>query len=185
MLIPMNLACPLSYNYGTMPARETLCLAAMDGNARMVSVMMECGFREDIDIALMFASMHCHVHIVQMLIEHGAATYPALRKVADPAIARMLLEASGPHAREFATRALKYAAWDGRARVMRVLLDAGADVRSVGGQPLYVAVWAGHAHIVRMLLDAGADPHDSDDLAPIIARLYGRADLLTMLGFTS
>jgi len=181
----MNLACPLSYNYGTMPSRDAFCLAAAEGNTHMVRISLECGFRECIDVALVFAAMRCHTEIAQMLIQHGAATYPALRKVADPTIARMLLDASGPHAHEFATRALKHAAWDGRARVLRVLLDAGADVRTIGGQPLYVAAWAGHAHIVRMLLDAGADAHDSDDLAPIMARLYGRTEILQILGFAS
>jgi ankyrin repeat protein len=59
--------------------------------------------------------------------------------------------------------ALHWAAQDGRAEIVDVLLDASADVTAgtrIGGYtPLHLAAGRGHADVVRRLLDAGSDPN--------------------------
>jgi len=60
--------------------------------------------------------------------------------------------------------ALHFAAFLGGAPAVKVLLDAGADVRAVARnamqvQPLHSAVALGDVEACRLLLDAGADPN--------------------------
>jgi ankyrin repeat protein len=54
---------------------------------------------------------------------------------------------------------LHVAAWFGRVEIVRMLIDAGADVNlqdTDGWAPLHVAARFGKVEIVRMLIDAGA-----------------------------
>ena len=57
------------------------------------------------------------------------------------------------------------AAAAGKAKVVRFLLDRGADVNLVGGKrsdghsPLIAAALSGNVDVVRLLVEAGADPH--------------------------
>jgi hypothetical protein len=57
--------------------------------------------------------------------------------------------------------ALQAAAWTGKSKVVKILLDKGASVNACGGKygsPLNGAVFRGHWDIVEMLLDRGAKP---------------------------
>uniref|UniRef100_UPI0021E72B8C ankyrin repeat domain-containing protein n=1 Tax=Salinibacter sp. TaxID=2065818 RepID=UPI0021E72B8C len=62
-------------------------------------------------------------------------------------------------------RPIHRAAWEGRAGVVRALLDAGADLNArdftYGGTPLYYHIYEGdqEAEMVSFLLEAGADPN--------------------------
>ena len=57
--------------------------------------------------------------------------------------------------------ALHWAAYKGRTDIVRILLDAGAEMNvkdAVGYTPLHYAAYHGYTGVVRILLDAGADP---------------------------
>ncbi|MEM8933656.1 MAG: PQQ-binding-like beta-propeller repeat protein, partial [Acidobacteriota bacterium] len=66
---------------------------------------------------------------------------------------------------DFDCTALYFAANSNRTDVMRVLLDAGADVdvrdNSYGFSAVGMAAWLGHAEAVEVLIGAGADPGDA------------------------
>lgn len=60
------------------------------------------------------------------------------------------------------TMTLHNAAYHGRVRTLKLLLDANANINSIHdgvGTPLHVAACRGHTHVIRALLDAGADAH--------------------------
>ena len=55
---------------------------------------------------------------------------------------------------------LREAIWRGHTNVVRILVNAGADVNaedSDGDPLLFEGVWRGHTEIVRILVNAGAD----------------------------
>ena len=64
---------------------------------------------------------------------------------------------------------------------MRLLLDAGADVRALSNEALRLAAECGHTEIVRMLLDAGADVHAMDDVALRWATEAGHQSIVALL----
>ena len=53
-----------------------------------------------------------------------------------------------------------------QTRIVRILLDAGADVHACGhggsAELLYLPIYRGDTDLVNLLLDAGADPNDND-----------------------
>ncbi|MBA2481599.1 MAG: ankyrin repeat domain-containing protein [Planctomycetes bacterium] len=84
--------------------------------------------------------------------------------------------------------ALACAASHGYSRIVRLLLDAGADANGLGvnDHPLLtLAAMHGHAEVVRMLLSAGADPNARRRLtgeAPLLAAAaYGHTDTVQAL----
>jgi cell wall assembly regulator SMI1/ankyrin repeat protein len=68
---------------------------------------------------------------------------------------------------EFEDYPLNNAAEGGHPEVVRILLDAGAEINRpeprFGKTPLLGAAWAGHAEVVKMLIAAGADVHARDE----------------------
>jgi hypothetical protein len=67
---------------------------------------------------------------------------------------------------------LMWAAFRGDTSIMKLLIDAGADVNGVGGlgTPLAQATWAGHTAAARLLLERGANVHITgprDGYAPL------------------
>jgi ankyrin repeat protein len=78
--------------------------------------------------------------------------------------------------------ALSSAAAAGHPEIVRMLLDAGADVNADSGAALTAA--AGHAEIVRLLLDRGADVNArrSDGLTPLMSAAgAGRVETVKLL----
>ncbi len=84
---------------------------------------------------------------------------------------------------------LHFAARDQRADLVRLLLDAGADVDPVdsfGNTPLWRAVMTaqGNLDTVHLLVARGADPRraNASDISPLdVARSSGRGDLTVAL----
>ncbi len=79
------------------------------------------------------------------------------------------------------------AARDGRVEIVRMLIDAGANVNvqtNYGKTPLHWAAWNGRVEVVRMLIGAGADVNlkDNDGWTPLhVAAGYGRVEIARML----
>ena len=77
--------------------------------------------------------------------------------------------------------ALRWASKHGHANVVKILLDAGADVHADNDYALRWASNNGHAEIVKILLDAGADVHAVNDLALKWASKRGHANVVKIL----
>ncbi|KAJ3050292.1 hypothetical protein HK097_008745 [Rhizophlyctis rosea] len=76
---------------------------------------------------------------------------------------------------------LRMAAKLGRTNVVRVLLEAGADVHSCGDEALLNAATAGHAHTVVALLEDGADLSANNYRAHRSARRCGQWRVVYLL----
>ena len=139
------------YRASISPAalRHALSIAARQGHAALVSILLEAGADPDVADSegwtpLRASAWGGHASAVQVLLERGA-----------------LVDASDSEGRT----ALRAAAWAGHEEVVRALLNAGARVDGEdkqGRTPLIAAAYMGHADIVAALLDAGAQPDHVD-----------------------
>ncbi|MFG1811800.1 ankyrin repeat domain-containing protein [Streptomyces sp. NPDC049040] len=80
---------------------------------------------------------------------------------------------------------LMLAAYHGHADTVRALLQRGAEVDRAndrGQTPLAGAVFKGEREVVGALVEGGADPAAGAPSAVDTARLFGKDDLLTLLG---
>jgi ankyrin repeat protein len=82
---------------------------------------------------------------------------------------------------------LHKAAINGRVKIVRMLIDAGADLNvqdEKGWTPLHYPAWAGRVEIARMLIDAGAKLNVQDKWESIplhYAASNGRVEIVRML----
>lgn len=79
------------------------------------------------------------------------------------------------------------AAYHGHAAAVRALVARGADVNRLndrGQAPVAGAVFKGEDDVVRALVEGGADPLAGHPTAVDTARMFGREDLLGVLGQT-
>ena len=77
------------------------------------------------------------------------------------------------------------AAYAGHAALVRGLVERGADPNRLndrGQAPIAGAVFKREDEVVRVLVEAGADPRAGVPDAIASARMFGRADLLAVLG---
>ncbi len=129
--------------------RHALSIAARQGHAALVSILLEAGADPDVADSegwtpLRASAWGGHASTVQVLLERGAQ-----------------VDACDSEGRT----ALRAAAWAGHEEVVRALLNAGAQVDGEdrqGRTPLIAAAYMGHADIVTALLDAGAKPDHVD-----------------------
>lgn len=80
---------------------------------------------------------------------------------------------------------LMLAAYAGHAELVRGLVGVGADPNALnerGQSPIAGAIFKKEDEVVRALLDAGADPLAGHPTAVDSARMFGREDLLPLLG---
>lgn len=80
------------------------------------------------------------------------------------------------------------AAYHGHATTVRALLARGAEpdrANDKGQTPLAGAVFKGEADVVAALVDGGADPTAGQPTPVATARMFGREDLLALLGVDS
>lgn len=79
---------------------------------------------------------------------------------------------------------LMLAAYHGHARLVRALVERGADsgrLNDRGQSPLAGAVFQGGAEVVEVLVAAGADPRAGTPSALDTAAMFARDDLLELL----
>ena len=101
-------------------------------------------------------------------------------------VAQAELQRRGISAEEYDSK-LHDAAKDGDAELVKLLIDAGADVNKAnekGETPLYWAAANGRTECVKLLIDAGADVNkaDKDGRTPLIlAAYYGHAECVKLL----
>ena len=80
---------------------------------------------------------------------------------------------------------LMLAAYGGHAELVRGLVERGADPNRLndrGQAPIAGAVFKREDEVVQVLVEAGADPRAGQPNAIASARMFGRTDLLSMLG---
>lgn len=140
-------------------------------------------------------------HIVSYLIDHGAkintriCDYTPLRhatKYNDVEMVTLLLSKNADPSIQFrdtTSTVLHLAANEGYSHIIRLLLDAGADVNSItpyGATPLHLAVYREKLEAVQTLLEYGADVNIKAsgiaDLSPLqIAHRDGLTDIIALL----
>ncbi|KAI9430956.1 ankyrin [Lactarius psammicola] len=80
---------------------------------------------------------------------------------------------------------LMLAAYAGHATLVRGLVERGADPNKLndrGQAPIAGAVFKREDEVVRVLMEVGADPRAGEPNAIASAQMFGRADLLAVLG---
>jgi ankyrin repeat protein len=180
---------------GVDPAGETaLMIATRVGRLDAVRLLVDRGARIDAtdttfeQTALMVAVRHNHPDIVRLLIDRGAAVDARTRVGRTPSwvlpnsvpgfghgigIVRGGLPPRGSRAPiPGGMTPLLYAARDGRADIVGLLLDAGADINGKDANditPLISAITNNHPDVARLLVERGADVASAD--------WYGRTPL--------
>ncbi len=158
------------------PTTETLLMTcARTGNARAVQALLARGAvhakdKESGQTALMWAASQNHAQVVRTLIEWGADVR-ARTIIADASsssyvrstltLANRVRPSDVESGHDFS--AILFAAREGAADAMRVLIDNGADVNDRmddGASVLQVAIASGHWDLVPLLLEHGANPND-------------------------
>lgn len=77
--------------------------------------------------------------------------------------------------------ALRWAATNGHTEIVRLLLEAGADVHAQNKFALKWTAYKGHTEVVRLLLEAGADVHAGDNFALKWAARNGHTEVVELL----
>jgi ankyrin repeat protein len=146
---------------------EVLAMACSGGACEVVESLLS---KRCVDVnsrgehgitALMFAVVSEQADVVELLCRAGADT----------------LAPSSP--------SLHYAVRLGNTRMVRCLLDAGADVNvTTGGQvtPLMTAVREGHMHLLDILVSAGAEVHGAALISAVFTRNERIVSRLVELG---
>ncbi|KAM4558014.1 uncharacterized protein ankrd50l isoform 2-T2 [Odontesthes bonariensis] len=155
---------------GFTDGQTLLARAAHDGSANVAKLLLTHGSDPLISdhqgqTPLILTSRHGYVKVLSLLLQWATSQ--------DPETKVQMME----HVDNEGWTALRSAAWGGHREVVRLLLDAGADVNgcdSEGRTALRAAAWGGHEEIVLTLLDYGAqvDTADGKGRTPLIAAAY-------------
>ena len=97
-------------------------------------------------------ALTAHVEAVQLLLDHGACVD--------------ILDDLGRSALKYATGALNWAETPGAEQVVRLIIEAGADVNlrsTLGYTPLMWAARAGNLEITKLLIEKGVNAHEKDN----------------------
>jgi len=165
----------LASSLGFGQALETFLGAVEKGDTLVVAGLLGKGMEPDTadqhgSTALMIASRMGHESMVVLLLNHKASVAKTGPK-GDNAlmmaslkghvgVARILVEAGAP-VRKPEWTPLHYAAFEGRAEMIRYLLDKGAEKDAIapnGHTALMLAARGGHVDAARVLLHDDADP---------------------------
>ena len=179
----------------TDPAGETALMTAVRvGDLDAVKVLLDAGAEVDArdpafqQTALMMAVREDHPQVVRLLVERGANVNAKTRTGETPAwvlpnsvpgfghgvgiVRGGLPERGSRYTIPGALTPLLYAARDGRLEAAKILVDAGADLKSAdanGITPLLMAITNNQVKVARFLIDHGAEINVSD--------WYGRTPL--------
>ena len=97
-------------------------------------------------------ALYAYVEAVQFLLDHGADIN--------------ILDNKGRSALEYATGALNWSKTSKAEQVVKLIIQAGADVNvksTLGHTPLIWAARAGNLKITKLLIEKGANVHDTDN----------------------
>ena len=182
---------------GSVPYADALCAACRKGHVEIVSMLLGAGAEKDQVCAkgtpLTWAAAGNsgrQLEIVEMLLEaradlhkmNGALHTPLVSAVAfrDAKLVHFLLAARADTSTlcsESQQTPLCMAAQKGCVEIVRLLLEAGADIEGISEQrtPLTSAVAARKADIVQKLIDYGANVDKVDDelYTPLTRALWG------------
>ena len=173
-----------------------LCLAAEQGNAECVTLMLGHGANADVcgaddQLPIRHALANGHIDVAEKLVHHTSDFSDAgwLLRVAVRNDSCDLVDILLTQSRQFDTdengcTPLFQACIDGRTRIVRKLLDGGIDVNhrnNAGLTALFEATRRGHADIVNLLIAAGADMNARDRFGNnpfVYAVLEGKSDVV-------
>ncbi len=133
--------------------------------------------------ALTAARQKSHLHIEQILLEHGAVDPVIIDEERQVGQIDLTLTVEG----QAGWTPLMYAAWRGDFDAVTQILQTRPDVHATdkdGHTALSRAAWRGHVEIVRILVAAGSDPNSRQDngFTPLLwATQYGHLDVIRVL----
>ncbi|HLK55779.1 MAG TPA: ankyrin repeat domain-containing protein [Chthonomonadaceae bacterium] len=183
-LAQMILARGADVNSRVLEGTTPLFAAAEADDLPMVKLLLANGanvnIKNDWDFehsaALSMAADKGNLKMVQLLLDHGAnvnsaarfgsaLTHAALNK--NIAIVRLLLaHRADPNIGDYHETLPMLVASEGDTKIMKLLLDAGADIHATGhagATALSSAAFSGNVEMVRLVVSHGADVNNNDD----------------------
>lgn len=178
---------------------RALTVAAAHGHADLCAALLARGVREKLLHALFYATSHGHTGVLQLLLPHcedvDAVTHEHRTLLTqavcggNAAVVKLLLDAGASvHGKCTAVSMspLQLAAELGACDVIRVLVEAGADVEDASRSkwtPLQHAASGGHVEACRQLvLSHGADVNAGSEAPVVMAASVHVAEVLAGLG---
>jgi ankyrin repeat protein len=107
--------------------------------------------------------------------------YRAIEKDKEGFVRFLLLARPDLERHTYDDNSVVVAARNGNANIVRMLLDAGADVHAQNDKALRMSAKEGHIDVVRFLLQAGADVHANNDKALMHAVQFQYKEIVQML----
>jgi len=175
-------------------ARADICVvgadalrhAAQDGHVEIVRMLLAAGanVHASNDDALRLAAGNAHIEVIKVLLAAGADIHASTDAPLYCAAqnghldAVRLLVTLGANT---SSGALRTAAEENQAEVVRYLLAAGAEIDTPWGDAMSAAASGGHTQIVRILLAAGANIHNREDNALSSAAMNGHIETVRCL----
>jgi len=111
----------------------------------------------------------------------GAVTFGPSRRWADVEVLQELVDEGADVAAAWNAYPLRWAAENGHTKVVRFLLEHGANVHAQDDEALRWAAEKGNAETVRVLLEAGADVHSMGDYGIRLAAENGHTETVKVL----
>ncbi|KAJ7328855.1 ankyrin repeat-containing domain protein [Mycena albidolilacea] len=153
------------WNFRDWPSEPSaLWVAAVANFLEVARVLLE-GTQQAYTTEISVAAYYGHLHMVQLLAEHGAD-----------------VNAKSEHY----GNAIQAAAYSGHENIVQLLLNKGANVNAQGGlygSPIQAAAYSSHENIVQLLLNKGADVNAQGGRfgSPIQAAAYSSHENIVQL----
>gem|GEM_PF-854388 len=182
-----------SFNLTIAGEGTPLILASQSGHADIVKILLDAGAKVNAKTVndwtpLMLAAEYGHTEVVRMLLDAGA-------KVNAQAKNKWIYLSKNPEIIRYVGMAelsvlnkgtpLMLASREGHAKIVKMLLGAGAKVNAMtssGRTSLMLAAENGHVELVKLLLDSGAKVDSSSDTASLnLAARGGHSDIVKLL----